>query len=237
MCAALLLASFSIAGATSTDNKSKSYLVEADLSLSMIALKLYGNGKMASQLAKWNHLNKPYRVHPGQKLILIKPPELTETEGNLLIKNHWLAKMNLTVTPDYTPVEDIKKTEEKAAALEEKKAPPTKAEIEVKFQEVVKKAEEANYQDLSQSELSASKAQDEGERNFKIQKYDDALVLFQQSRMQDEEPLAPWLYEIRTLKLLNRNDEAKTTARVFVKRHPEVAEFPSIKLLLNDSAP
>ena len=227
MCIALQLASFRSARAISTDTNTagKSYLVEADLSLSMIALKLYGNGKMARQLAHWNHLKKPYRMIPGQKLILNKPPELSEAEGNLLIKNHWLAKMNLISQP------------EEAAAPEIKKAPPTKEEIEVKFQEVVKKAEEANYQDLSQSEVSASKAQDEGEKNFKIQKYDEALALFQQSRKQDEEPLAPWLYEIRTLKLLNRAGDAKVAARAFVKRHPEAAEFPSIKPMITDETP
>ncbi len=54
-----------------------------------VAIKLYGDSKYERKLALWNRMVSPYKVKPGQKLILKEPPKLSSAKGNLLLLKHY----------------------------------------------------------------------------------------------------------------------------------------------------
>lgn len=55
----------------------------------MVARDLYGNPKMADQIAQWNNLGTAAKIHLGQKLKLETAPTITAEEGTAILVKHW----------------------------------------------------------------------------------------------------------------------------------------------------
>src|SRR5262249_54396630 len=97
---------------------------------------------------------------------------------------------------------------------------PIEAEDLEKAQETERKrsgaptaAEEAAAANASAPLGSPEELMEEGDALFKEKKYGEALVKFRKSRELNEGFLPSWFYEIRTLREMNREKEAKTTAK------------------------
>ncbi len=78
--------------------------------------------------------------------------------------------------------------------------------------------------------LSASQLFERGKIQFEKKEFERALESFRMSRSKDEEPVHVWLFEIRTLRELKRSSETAETIAQFVKKYPEFAELPVLKL-------
>jgi hypothetical protein len=83
---------------------------------------------------------------------------------------------------------------------------------------------------------SAASLFNEGEEAFKSSDYETALARFKESRGMDSETLPVWFYEIKTLRALNRETEARKVAKALLKKRPELGQLPILaKLLGTDS--
>ena len=56
-----------------------------------------------------------------------------------------------------------------------------------------------------------------------------AVQFFNESRNKDQDQMPVWLFQIRTLRQLKRNDEAKDLAKAFISQHPEMEHVPFLK--------
>lgn len=97
-------------------------------SLSMIALELYGDAKLGNEIAKWNHLRKPYKLALGQKLRLERKPTKDPKKADESLVNAWESLGN-----DWM-AERIKKSASKVDA------PPVPADLEPEALPVEKSA-------------------------------------------------------------------------------------------------
>ena len=57
--------------------------------LYMISRDLYGSEARWKDLAEWNHLEKPYRLTPGQRLVIESPPTSDEAAGDEAVAKAW----------------------------------------------------------------------------------------------------------------------------------------------------
>lgn len=62
---------------------------DSGLSLSVISTMVYGTCKRWKQIAKWNHLQHPYRIYVGQKLIIKDSIQVSKGEMDQRLLNLW----------------------------------------------------------------------------------------------------------------------------------------------------
>ena len=217
---------FSLGFALSAEEKTaqtfRYRVTSEDIGLQIISIRLYGTLKKWHELAKWNHLETPYPIRIGQYLILEEKPTFTEKEGEAEVMKVWRQRFQLSVDAvemKAIEIQHIKKKEEKRKEI--------KKEFLVTFQEIQKKEEP----EKAKEEVTAEKKFANGETYFNNKQHEEALVEFRKSHELDPEPLPAWFYEIRILRLLNREEEAKKTAKVLFKVHPEVEQLPMFQLM------
>lgn len=62
-----------------------SYVVVKNDILGFISLKHYGTSRKWKKIARWNHIEDPHHIRPGQKLELFEMPTLSLSEGQRLV--------------------------------------------------------------------------------------------------------------------------------------------------------
>ncbi|MGK5089816.1 hypothetical protein WDW86_19875, partial [Bdellovibrionota bacterium FG-2] len=198
--------------------------------LSEISIRLYGTHRLWPQIAKWNSLKPPYRVLPERNLILKRKPTVSAKEGEQYVLNLWRAYFAL-------PPKESKKSEGSPLALKVSPAPKTKvqerAEIKDQFLAAIQN-ENREQVDAADSEgKSAEEYLAEGEKFLKDKKFEAAVESFKKARETNPTLTAPWFYEIRAFRLLKRDDDARKTASLLLKLHPEFQALPLFKNLFN----
>jgi len=216
-----LILSFTLLAENLKNQEPKYYIVEPNITLGEISIKLYGTTRMWKKIAQWNNLNPPYALKPNQKLVLKIPPKITnEKEANEKVLQMWrnlLAKKAGEKIPQELPIQK------------------QQAETKQKFLEVYSAIEEQEKKELSKKELSAKDYFIEGENYFKKGQYHDALKAFQASRKLNDEDKLIWIYELRTLKALNLHHEAQEVAKKFIKVHPDASKLKFVQNILKSS--
>ncbi len=81
---------------------------------------------------------------------------------------------------------------------------------------------------------SAEEFYNKGKEQFDGGEYERALANFKQSRTLNEESLPSWFFEIRTLKLLEQDDEAKKTATHLLDERPELKNLPMFRTMFSN---
>jgi hypothetical protein len=171
-----------------------------------IAILRYGRPGMWRDIARWNRIKRPYTVWIGRPLKLHRRPALSIKEGRTLILQMWRRKFDT-----------IAESPEKLQVVE---AETRKEAFKKEVQEIV--AAEA----VAEEAPSAEKLFRDGERLFNERKYDEALDHFRRSREADSDFLPPWMFSIRTLKMLKREDEEAKVTEAFLDRHPRFKMLP-----------
>jgi tetratricopeptide (TPR) repeat protein len=184
-----------------------SYVVKSDESLGEISTRLYGTVRMARKIALWNHLRSPNSIRPGQKLRLEVKPRYFGKSGDRQVLAMWRRRMG----------------------LEKDTASPKPAPVPAHFKESLQVAEAAESAEMKQDELSAETLLAQGEKLLEAGKTAEAYESFHRSRELNDEPPAPWFFEIRALDLLKRQDEAREVARKLADKHPELAMVPLVR--------
>ncbi len=225
-------------GAEAAAAKTAEYVVRRDDTLKDIAVRLYGDVAAWHEIAEWNHLKNPNHLFVGTRLTLKKAPTVSEEEGNRLLLTRWRGYLE-NHQPKVDPSAPAANLDARAPASI-KTPPPAPAEPSEK---VYSEAEEKRFQTaLNQAKVEAWKEDRKGyaadfllsagQELFEKNDYEHALPKFQRSRQLDPEPVSVWIYEIRTLKALNREPEARATAKQFADRHPAMQNLPLIRGLL-----
>ena len=86
---------------------------------------------------------------------------------------------------------------------------------------------------MQETPRSAQSLFDRGEIAFKAKEYEKALLHFKTSREQQPDFLPSWLYELRTLKVLNREGKANEAAKELLKRRPALRDLPALRNYLD----
>ncbi len=199
---------------------SATYTVEPHLSLGEIAVKLYGKYKMWSKIAEWNGLAAPYTIKPGQKLVLNKKRRYDDKRGDRALVKMWLRRFAIKEG-------DIQVGPHAKSPVEIAKEKKLREDFQSAMKEIQKEEEKEDSPEVRAKKLLA-----EGETAFKEKRYGDALSQFRKSKNLDNKPMVTWFYEIRTLRLMKNDDEAKTIAKSFVNNHPELKDIPLFQSLL-----
>lgn len=63
--------------------------------LGMVSLRLYGTSTRWREIAEWNDLGAPYRIHPSQKLVLKRAATLSPAEGDRMVLMAYRKKFGL----------------------------------------------------------------------------------------------------------------------------------------------
>ena len=200
------------------------YVVAEGDTLELIALRLYGNKSRWKILARWNRLKNPSRLYVGKTLRVKYPPTLSNKEGEERVIAHWRAKLGVN---EYEPpaMDDLKKqvAHINRTAFEEAKTQAKKAE--------------PTWESQLAEPQEAEQLFNRGQTLFNQNQFEKALPDFTKSRQSNERFLPGWLFEIRTLQALHREEEAKTVARALIKSRPSLKGLPGIKnLLASDTA-
>ncbi len=204
-------------------NEGWTYKTHQHETLSEISIRLYGTHRMWPEIAKWNSIKAPFSVRPNQVLTLKTKPTVKPEEGERFVQNLWRAYFDLPPqgtqlnTPEIEP-SPIPKTRAQQ-----------QAEIKDQFLAAVQETESREA-----VEKTAEEYLSQGETLLKNGQFEKAVESFQKSREIDSSLTAPWLLEIRALRLLKREDEARRTSVLFLKLHPELRSLPLFKDLLGD---
>jgi hypothetical protein len=94
----------------------------------------------------------------------------------------------------------------------------TRSETGAKYADSVRETTNA----LAAAPTSAKKLCAQGRSQLEEDRPEAALELFRQGRAADPRYLPCWLFEIRTLRSLKREAEARETTALFLKHHPKV---------------
>jgi tetratricopeptide (TPR) repeat protein len=168
-----------------------------------IAVRLYGDGGHWKLIAKWNHLRNPSRLRVGQVLKLKEAPTLTSKQGNHAVLEMWRSRLD---------------GPERSLASSYSSDPTTRTRFEATLKESPAPAPN-----------DPAAIFDRGESDFKDKKYDLALESFRKSRALNPALLPAWFYEIRTLKLLGKKNEATQVAQALKALRPEFKDMPALK--------
>lgn len=235
-----------------------SYKVNGDLtSLGEIAIYLYGTQKMAPEIASWNQFQISDRLHVGQVLRLEKQPTLSSSEGHELLLKMWrrrlegkAASAKRTImpaasesepeTPRATPIGESEPETPRAIPIADSEPEATSEVPPAQFkalEEEVQKVEEIQAEkEVLPVEFFApptpEKNFSEGEKFLAAEDYNKALSSFRAARKAQPKMLAAWFYELRTLKKLNRADEARKVAEELVDENPQVSSLPAVQSYL-----
>ena len=208
----LLIALFLCAPAQANEQKTAVFhlITEDTPSLGLVSVYCYGSTRYWRKIAAWNHLPPPFRLKPGQKLWLKKAPTLTPEQGEKKLLAMWRKRLGL----------------------------PSLDEIAAKEMAVKKKAAQAEYTHALK-EAQNEEQEDEpdspeacvarGQKEFDAKQYDAAIADFEKARDADPDTLAAWFYEIRTLRILKKDQEAKAISIQLLKNHPELQNLPMFK--------
>jgi len=194
-------------------------VVEDGENLSLLSLRLFGTMKKFQQIAEWNNIALPYKIYTKQKLILREEPTLNKKEGFNLVVNYWRKRIGVIE-------QKIPSRKKEVIVREQKKE--FKKELEKIKEEAIKDA------DIPPEKLSAETHFAKGETFFNKEKFGEAYGHFHESRELNPSQLRAWFFEIRCLKKLGRNDEAKKTAELLVDKHAETEHVPFIKKILEE---
>jgi hypothetical protein len=66
---------------------------DSGLNLSFLSTIVYGTSKKWREIAKWNHLKRPYHIHLGQRLVLKNAPVFKDEVVKLKLRNLWVASL------------------------------------------------------------------------------------------------------------------------------------------------
>lgn len=199
----LLLCSSSLAQPLDKTEERKAgwtYQTHQHETLSEISIRLYGTHRLWPEIARWNALTPPYRLRPNQILVLKRKPTVESKLGERFVQNLWNAYF------------------ERRA----KNKGETEVELKEQFLAATQKVEPSSDRD-------AEEYLSEGESLLKEEQFEKAVERFRKSRETNSTLTAPWFYEIRAFRLLNRDDEARKTGLLLLKIHPEFRELPLFK--------
>jgi hypothetical protein len=84
------------------DIKPEAYytVTNEDVSLGVIAARLYGDPNLWHDLASWNGMIAPYYVRAGQKLALARKPTLTPQQGEKAVLQLWSKHFGVELEKD-----------------------------------------------------------------------------------------------------------------------------------------
>ena len=215
---------------TAAESPKSEYVVEQYDTVSIVAIRLYGKMSMWKKIVEWNELKSPYGLKPGRKLKLELTPTVSRKRGNRLVVARYIRLLNrrkiaatkeLASLPSGTP----------SMPIEQEIPEENKLKDEPQFLAAVQQAQQEAKEENPEV-FSADVLLNQGEKLFDEQKYKPALAKFRASQKLDPEPVTVWMYEVRTLKILKRNREARDAAKELVDRHPEMKSVPVIRALL-----
>jgi len=222
--------------ATATAQDRLEYIVDEETpSLCVVGIYLYGHCAMHREIARWNDIPPPYRIKLGQKLILEKVPELTPAEGRAKLLWAFRKKFGLPETGTVVSTPPPKKLEKLTYTEITKLAPPKpKALPSIEAQDELVNTVETPTQTQIQAERLRSTEEefDFGVNLFNKKEFEDAVTAFRNARNQNPKFIPPWIFEIRSLKEIKKDDEARNTARELIEKHPHTARLPVVKTAL-----
>ena len=201
------------------------YVVQRGDILGEISIRLYGTSRLWKKIAKWNHLEDPDHILEGDKLILMKPPKLTAEEGDKAVAT-MRKKRDEKMFSANEPSRALSAVPTAEVPIPEEKPPQA-------FVEDLRLSKEEEKKNLSQPELTAQEAYEQGEQDFSKKDYEESALMFHKSRTLNPDSLPSWFFEIRALKMKTEGEEeAKSVAHEFIKEHPELIELPMFQTLL-----
>lgn len=211
-------------------------------SLGQISMRLYGTTKKWKKIAEWNQLSPPYRIKVNQLLVLEVQPALSEQAGNDALLQMWRKRFGLVeqaplVAVPATPV--LPQVPQKVQALvEEAKKEDRTLEVKEQIQSIQDtskmdeeqiKQVETQVEKLEEEEYQAKGFYELGQKHMQSKQYEKAFQSFRKSRTLDPDLLAPWFYEIKALRLMSRDDEAKEVVVELLDHRPELKELPVLQ--------
>ncbi len=88
---------------------------------------------------------------------------------------------------------------------------------------------EKNIEALAEPQFEAKGYFELGQKFMQAKQYEKASAAFRKSRTMDPELLGPWFYEIKALKLLFKDDEAKKVVVELLDHKPELKDLPVLQ--------
>lgn len=207
------------------DDRIPAFTVDDHLSLSEISVLLYGTTRRWKELAETNSLQAPYPVHLGQRLKLKTPPSISLEEGRDRLLKMWRTRFGLHDEPVAPAQPDFQTLSE---------SPAESQRVNQRFEEEQKLATAAAPE--KSVELDAEAALREGQSALQHGLLPEARDLLERARTLDPASVEAWIAEMRALELLRKNDEARSIARDFAARFPDLAELPLVKRLNPDGS-
>lgn len=143
----------------------------------------------------------------------------------------WVAPVNPAVPPARLvgPV-----SASSASGNESKMANRVPAKVRDEYRENLSEFEKQEARTRSSSEHEALRHLSNGQSLYKGAKYSEALEKFRQARQLNPEPVASWIYEIKTLQMLERDQEARELATDLVKDRPHLKKLKAITTVLGN---
>ena len=178
----------------------REYVVNDQISLSEISIQLYGRPELWKEIAQYNHLMRPYRIHIGQILKLKHKAAVSKAQGNAMLLAFWRNRFGLsTQLAIVTPIDSA-----------------------VKVSETVKKSQLPSAVILGESNFK------QGLVLYQQQNYAKARPFFEMARKSNPDSYAAWFYEINCFKAEQHFSAASKLARQLVLAHPELATMPAL---------
>lgn len=196
----------SVAGNGPHQKDGESYLIQQGDTLGSISYSVYGEYRYWKHLYDYNKdlIRDPNQIYAGF-LIYYLPKEQLNPE-------------------DYPPV---MRRQQKELAEDQEEPFRDTASVPESTEEPLTQTEEV-------SDLKADDWFSKGEKEYEAGNFEGALTSYRQSREQDPEKIRTWFKEIKTLRKLERDAEAKELALVLTKKQPQLKSLPMFKSLLND---
>ncbi len=233
----------------------------SEIMLGEIAIRLYGRVWMWPKMARWNALAPPYHLEIGQWLDLLEAPTISRAEGDLRLLEMWRKQLNRReqllaiprhkLSPRDRKMLDAIEAERRAGEVKLASEIKIRKQVEIKMQEEQEAArkrqiasiqrdraiegEKTEVEEALEDPVSPESLFAQGQELFEKGEQAGALDRFHRSRKSDSDPLPPWFYEIRVLRLMKRVDEAKAVGRELIEAHPEVKDLPMLQFLEEDS--
>ncbi|HLE00093.1 MAG TPA: hypothetical protein VJB59_07530 [Bdellovibrionota bacterium] len=203
---------------------SKSHIVSDQApTLCEIGIVLYGRCSMFKEIANWNGIARPYHIRIGQRLLLKKKPTLMPQEGAARLLASWRKRFGLDGEKVQPSPGSYAALLSKAPQVKLETRPETSAED---IPKIIVTQETVKAVTIEQSFESAKQA-------FENKDFERALKEFRAIRGTHPKFLPSWMYELRTLQVLKRDQEARATAALLIVEHPGVRALPIVRAYVN----
>ena len=222
---------------------SKSHIVSDQApTLCEIGIVLYGRCSMFKEVAIWNGIRTPFSIRIGQRLVLKKKPTLTPREGAARLLASWRKRFGLGGDKLHHPPDSYAALLSKAPQLKLETRPETSAKGSARITQSPAEnlTEEIPKVIVTQETMKAvtiEQSFENAKRAFENKDFERALTEFRAIRGTHPKFLPSWMYELRTLQVLKRDQEARATAALLIVQHPGVRGLPIVRAYVNGKSP